>query len=104
MKGRKRKRKNQDEFFDNDDAKHEPLGKALSSLESGLWPEPSVDGYIHMMHRCRKEKGVSNTNRLYAYMRLKGADTHASLGNYLVPLLVEAGLIDEAHQVPEGWY
>eukprot|EP00250_Pteridium_aquilinum_P026415 c32973_g1_i1 orf=33-1175(+) len=75
------------------------LDDILLALEEGSQPAPSVEELITILQKCRKERNQTCAFRLHAYMRQCGLEIHKVLGNHLIPLLVDVGSIDKAHQV-----
>lgn len=75
------------------------LEEALCSLEEGAPPTPSIENLSCILHKCRKEKNITYALRLHAYMRASGLESNTSLGNELVPILVEVGCMCNAQQV-----
>eukprot|EP00250_Pteridium_aquilinum_P021348 c25097_g11_i1 orf=2-610(-) len=71
--------------------------EALVLLEQG--PPPSVEDFVYILQKCRKDKILENGVRLHTYMRDHGLEAHRSLGNYLVPMLVDVGRINDAQEV-----
>eukprot|EP00250_Pteridium_aquilinum_P032947 c4991_g1_i1 orf=301-795(+) len=74
------------------------LKEALTRLEQGVI-QPSIDDLACILHMCRKDKNQLYGLRLHAYMSKNDLDAHISLGNYLVSMLVEVGIMHNAHEV-----
>ena len=74
------------------------LVEALASLERMSHP-PSVENLTCVLRKCRKVKDQAYALRLHAYLRKTGLEAHKSIGNYLVPMLVEVGSLSDAQQV-----
>eukprot|EP00250_Pteridium_aquilinum_P018307 c24031_g5_i2 orf=344-967(+) len=75
------------------------LEAALATLEAGQLPQPSIDDLVCISIRCRKERNIPCALCLLAYVHQWGVDAHGSLGNYLVPMLIEMECIPEARKV-----
>eukprot|EP00250_Pteridium_aquilinum_P018916 c24231_g6_i1 orf=3-725(-) len=74
------------------------IEEALAYLD--LSPEPpSLDDCIHISQSCKKTRNVAFARRLQTRVSACGLDTHGGLGNYLVPMLVECGVVSDAQQV-----
>eukprot|EP00250_Pteridium_aquilinum_P034590 c7791_g1_i1 orf=556-1182(+) len=74
------------------------LEDALSVMEEVPQP-PSVEAFTTVLFKCKQEKSLTHAMRLLTYMREFGLETHETLGNYLVPLLMEVGSLCDAEQV-----
>ena len=87
-------------------AMHSPIAQlpelslvdAVASLERLPHP-PSVENLTCILRKCRKHKNPASSLRLHAYLRKTGLEVHHSLGNYLVPMLVEVGSLCDAQHV-----
>eukprot|EP00250_Pteridium_aquilinum_P024001 c28122_g1_i1 orf=183-722(+) len=77
------------------------LQQTLTSLEEGVLSQISIKDFAGILHNCAKEKDQACGLLLYAHLRAHGMETHISLGNYLVSMLVEVGSIQDAQQVFE---
>ncbi|KAI5058796.1 hypothetical protein GOP47_0026966 [Adiantum capillus-veneris] len=69
----------------------------LHILEQGV--PLSTDELVQILQKCRKERAGKNGVRCYAYLRKHGLETDIYLGNYLVPMLVDIGRIQDAQEV-----
>eukprot|EP00250_Pteridium_aquilinum_P006404 c16339_g1_i1 orf=310-1116(+) len=76
-----------------------PLEQAIASLEEQMLPMPSVEDLACILQKCRKERKPTLALCFHAYLHKNGFETHASLGNHLVSLLVEVGSMCHAQQV-----
>lgn len=56
-------------------------------------------GITCLLHKYRKERNLVDVLRLHAYMHQNGLAAHVSLGNFLVLVLVDFGIIDLARHV-----
>eukprot|EP00250_Pteridium_aquilinum_P006068 c16053_g1_i1 orf=80-670(+) len=81
------------------------MEEALTALEtatpraSSSPPSFVVDTIASILHKCRKGKNSSYATRLHVCMRENGLESHRTLGNQLVSLLVDVGSIHDAQQV-----
>eukprot|EP00250_Pteridium_aquilinum_P031711 c44109_g1_i1 orf=454-996(+) len=75
------------------------LEGAVSSLEQGTLPTPTIDDFECILHLCRKKRNLNYALRLHACVRRNGLESHDLLGNFLVAVLVEAGSLCHAQQV-----
>eukprot|EP00250_Pteridium_aquilinum_P033540 c5811_g1_i1 orf=1-738(-) len=73
--------------------------EALTSLEDGLLPNPSVQDIAYILHKCTRERNRSYASRLHAFTRKSGLDAHPSLANQLIVMLVECGSVHQAQWV-----
>ena len=73
------------------------IEKALSLLEQGLYL--SIDDIACILRKWRTDLIPSNAQRLHALLRKYGLETHRSLANYLVPMLVEIGRLHDAREL-----
>ncbi|KAI5081248.1 hypothetical protein GOP47_0004431 [Adiantum capillus-veneris] len=72
---------------------------ALARLELMSMSEvPSLDDFIHISKTCKKSKNTVLARRLQTQLSAHGLETHGSLGNYLVPMFVECGVVPDAQQ------
>ena len=74
------------------------LEEMLASVED-LPRYPSIETIGYMLQKCREEKNGFSTRRLYDYIQKFGLENHPSIGNYLVPMLADAGNVCDAHKV-----
>eukprot|EP00250_Pteridium_aquilinum_P019915 c24623_g3_i2 orf=58-906(+) len=75
------------------------LEAAVSALEQGAVPQPSVQDYAELLHRCKKEGDCACTLRLHAHLRHRGLHAYPSLGNPLVTLLAHFGHTHDARHI-----
>ncbi|MCO5554062.1 hypothetical protein L7F22_007588 [Adiantum nelumboides] len=68
----------------------------LSSLRDGSC---FFQDLAHLLLSFRKKQGHTYAPCLYAYVLQHGLETHTSLDNYLVSMLVENGNMDSAHHI-----
>eukprot|EP00250_Pteridium_aquilinum_P000097 c10113_g3_i1 orf=34-876(+) len=76
-----------------------PLEDILSSLENGSLAQPSLEDLVCIICKFTKEKDLALALRLHAYLQNTGLDSHRSLGNYLVSMLVDVGSMCNAQKV-----
>eukprot|EP00250_Pteridium_aquilinum_P008290 c17828_g1_i1 orf=97-1029(+) len=75
------------------------LQKALPSLRHLGLPPRSILDFTHLLQKCGKERDRPLAFRLHGYMRENGLEMHKSLGNYLIPMLVDVGNMCVAQEV-----
>lgn len=74
------------------------LDEALTRLDRR--PDfPSVDDFIHILHKCRADKSLISAQRMYSHARRYGLEVHREIGNYLVPMFVECGSLLDAQKM-----
>lgn len=73
------------------------IEKALARLDV-MSEVPSMDEFICISQTCKKAKNAVLARRLQSRVSAYGLETHGSLGNYLVPMLVECGVVPDAQQ------
>ncbi|KAH7387312.1 hypothetical protein KP509_16G016300 [Ceratopteris richardii] len=79
--------------------------------DEGMLPQPSCDGFVVILNKCRREGSVVCASILYLYMQRNGLVHQQLLGNQLVSVLAQLGLIDDAlqaygnlsHPMPSTW-
>lgn len=59
----------------------------------------SVEGILCLLHKCRKGRDLAHVLRLHAHMHQNGLAAHASLGNLLILVLVDFGIMHLAQKV-----
>eukprot|EP00250_Pteridium_aquilinum_P033305 c5425_g1_i1 orf=1-645(-) len=75
------------------------IQKLLPLLEQGALLQPPLQDLACILQTCRKHRDRPLAIRLHAYMQKIGLEASTSLGNYLVPMLVDVGCIRDAQQV-----
>ncbi|KAI5081458.1 hypothetical protein GOP47_0004641 [Adiantum capillus-veneris] len=75
------------------------LDQALLALEKAVQPHPSLDDFVHIFRKCRKE-GQSFGPRLHACVRR--CRLEAEKGSQLVEKLIDCGSIDDAQEIFDG--
>ena len=78
------------------------LDEALVSLERNLLPKPSIQDLSCLLHKCSNSRNRDGALRMYSYMQKNGLQSDKSLGNYMVSLLADFGIMDEAQKVFDG--
>ncbi|KAI5083801.1 hypothetical protein GOP47_0003544 [Adiantum capillus-veneris] len=71
----------------------------LSLLEQGALPQPPLQDLARILHTCKRYQDRPFALHLQTCLQRLGLETHAYLGNYLVPMLVNVGCIENAQQV-----
>eukprot|EP00250_Pteridium_aquilinum_P001812 c12024_g1_i1 orf=2-457(-) len=59
----------------------------------------SVNGFIHILHMCRKKRILDYAKRVHRHIQNHGLEANKVLGGYLVPTFVECGSLHDADQV-----
>eukprot|EP00250_Pteridium_aquilinum_P005063 c15218_g1_i1 orf=1-1347(-) len=74
------------------------IDEALRSLESsGI--RHSIETYISLCWKCRKEKFFGYAKRLHMHVEGVGLEDHNVLGCHLILMFVECGSISDAHRL-----
>ena len=74
-----------------------------------LPPQASLGECMRILQICMKEKDPPKSRSFHAYMRKCGLESHASLGNYLVSMLIDIRRVYDAQHVfqrldsPDEW-
>lgn len=72
--------------------------QAVALLEEKLKP-PSMDSLVCILQKCRKKRSLAYARRTHRYLCKNKMETQRMLGNYLVPMFVDCGGLDDAQQV-----
>ena len=73
--------------------------ETLPGIEHGRISKRYCDVLTSTIQHCIKVKDTSYALHLYEYMQKQGIESHRSLGNHLVSMLVEVGRICDASRV-----
>ena len=73
--------------------------EALASLSSAPDLVPSLDNFSALLIDCRKAKNLAFANRAYAVTCNCGVESRDLIRNLIVPMFVDCGGLDFAHQI-----
>ncbi|MCO5583059.1 hypothetical protein L7F22_036966 [Adiantum nelumboides] len=60
---------------------------------------PSLDSIILLLQKCRKERIFCNANHVYAFLCEHGLEALQTIGNHVIPMLVDCGGLLHAERV-----